>query len=78
MIVAVALTVVPVDTLIENGTVKLILNVSFPSTMSSFINVMLTVLLLVPAIMVMTCRVELKSMSPPTKQILNTVSIVKF
>ena len=37
----------------EDGTVRLILNVSFPSTMLSFITVMFIVLLLVPAVIVM-------------------------
>ena len=50
----------------EDGTVKLILNVSFPSTMLSLITVMFIVLLLVPAIIVTVSGAESKSMLLPT------------
>ena len=68
MIVAVALVILPVviPGPSEDGTVKLILNVSFPSTMLSLITVMFIVLLLVPAIIVTVCGVESKSMLLPT------------
>ena len=68
MIIAVALVIAPVAVPgpSDDGTVKLILNVSFPSTMLSFITVMFIVLLLVPAIIVTVCGVESKSVSLPT------------
>ena len=70
MIVAVALVILPVviPGPSEDGTVKLILNVSFPSTMLSLITVMFIVLLLVPAIMVTLCKAESKSVLSPTCQ----------
>ena len=49
----------------ETGTFKFIVNVSFPSTMSSSIIVIFTVLLLVPAVIITFCVVELKSTSLP-------------
>ena len=60
MIVTVALVIAPVviPGLSDNGTVKLILNVSFPSTMLSFVIVMFIVLLLVPAHIVTVCGAE--------------------
>ena len=60
MIVAVALVILPADILgpSEDGTIKLILNVSFPSTMLSLITVICIVLLLVPAIIVIVCGAE--------------------
>ena len=68
MIVAVALVIAPVSILApsEGGTVKLILNVSFPSTMLSFITLVFIVLSLVPAIIVTVCGAESKSMLLPT------------
>ena len=63
MIVAVALVIAPVVTPgpSEDGTVKLILNVSLPSTMLSSVNETFTILLLVPAIIVTVRVVGLKS-----------------
>ena len=61
MIVTVALVIISpvvIPGLSEGGTVKLILNVSFLSTMLSFVTVMFIVLLLVPAIIVTVCGVE--------------------
>ena len=49
----------------EGGTVKPVLNVSFPSTILSFTTVIFIVLLLLPAIIVTVCGVELKSMLSP-------------
>ena len=70
MIVAVALVilVVVIPGPSEDGTVKLILNVSFPSTMLSLITVMFIVLLLVPAVIVIVSGAESKSMLLPTCQ----------
>ena len=63
MIVAAALVIAPVVTLgpSEDGTVKFILNISFPSTMLSSVNETFTILLLVPAIIVTVRVVGLKS-----------------
>ena len=63
MIVTVALVIVPVviPGPSEDGTVKLILNVSSPSTMLSSVTGIFTILLLVPATIVTVCVVELKS-----------------
>ena len=63
MIVAVALVVVPVVTPgpSEDGTVKIILNVSFPSTMLSLVIGTFTLLILVPPIIVVFCVVGVKS-----------------
>ena len=71
IIVAVALVILP-DTIpgaSEDGTVKLIINVSSPSTMLSFVTGIFTVLLLVPAMIVTVCVVELKSVLFPEKRI---------
>ena len=71
MIVAVALVIAPVviPGPSDDGKLKLILNVSFPSTMLSFITVMIIVLLLVPAIIVTVCGAESKSVLLPTSLI---------
>ena len=65
MIIIVALVIVPV--LIpgpsEDGTVKLILDVSFPSTMLSSVTGIFTILLLVPTVILTVCVVKLKSFS---------------
>ena len=63
MIVTVALVIVPVviPGPSEDGTVKLILNVSSPSTMLSSVTGILTILLLVPAVIVTVCAAKLKS-----------------
>ena len=65
MIVTIALVLLPVviPGPSEDGTVKLILNVSSPSTTSSFINGIFTILLLAPAVIVTVCVVELKSLA---------------
>ena len=70
MIVAVALIIllVVIPGPSEDGTVKLILNVSFPSTMLSLITIMFIVLLLVPAVIVIVSGTESKSMLLPTCQ----------
>ena len=63
MIVTVALVIVPVviPGPSEDGTVKLILNVSSPSTMLSSVTGIFTILLLVPAVIATVCVTELKS-----------------
>ena len=63
MIVTVALVITPVviPGPSEDGIVKLILNVSSPSMMSSSVTGIFTILLLVPAVIVTVCPVELKS-----------------
>lgn len=48
-----------------SGIFKFIVNVSFPSTMLSFLTVMFTMTLSLSAIITALCVVELKSMSPP-------------
>ena len=53
----------------EAGTFKFIVNISFPSTMSSFISVMFIVVLMFPAAITAMCVVELKSMSLPFNEI---------
>ena len=70
MIVAVALIIlsVVIPGPSEDGTVKLMLNVSFPSTMLSLITIMFIVLLLVPAVIVIVSGTESKSMLLPTCQ----------
>ena len=62
-IVTAAVVIVPVviPGSSEDGTVKLILNVSSPSTMLSSVTGIFTILLLVPAVIVIVCVVELKS-----------------
>ena len=61
IIMPVALVMSPVIILgpSDDGKVKNILKVSFPSTMLSSVTVMFTVLLFVPAIIVTVCVVEL-------------------
>ena len=68
MIVTVALVIAPVviPGPSEDGTVKLIINVSSLSTMSSSVTGIFTILLLVPAVIVTVCAAELKS-SPDRK-----------
>ena len=68
MIVATALVIAPIVTPgpSEDGTVKLILNVSFPSTMLSDFVIIFTAMLLVPAIIVTVCGAESKSVLFPT------------
>ena len=63
MIVTVALVIVPfvIPGLTEDGTVRLILNVSFPSTMLSSVTEIFTILLLVPATIVTVFVVDVKS-----------------
>ena len=63
MIVTVALVIAPVviPGPSEDGTVKLILNVSSPSTMLSSVTGIFNILLLVPAVIVTACVAELKS-----------------
>ena len=51
--------IIPVGS--EDGTFKFTANISSPSTMVSFITVMFTVVLLVPALITAVCAVELKS-----------------
>ena len=65
MIVTITLVIVPVVILepSEDGTDKLIINVSSPSTILSLNTGIFTVRLLVPAIIVMVCIVELKSVA---------------
>ena len=65
MIVAVAIVILPAVTPGEVGTFKVIVNISFPSTMLSLTTVMLIVLLLAPAVIVAVCVAELKSTPPP-------------
>ena len=66
MIVAFAMGVVPgiISGLSKAGTSKIIVNISFPSTILSFITAMLIVLLLAPAAITAVCVVELKSTLP--------------
>ena len=65
MIVTVTLVIVPVVILepSEDGTDKLIINVSSPSTILSLNTGIFTVRLLAPAIIVIICIVELKSVA---------------
>lgn len=60
------------------GTFKVTVNISSPSTMLSFITVMLNVFLVLPAIIVTVCVAELKSTLPPiaiTIIVMNTQKI---
>ena len=63
MIVTIALVIVPVviPGPSEDGTVKLILNVSSPSTILSSVTGIFTILLLVPATIVTVCVMDVKS-----------------
>ena len=63
MIVTVALVIVPVviPGPSEDDIVKLIVNVSSPSTVLSLVTGIFTILLLVPATIVTVCILELKS-----------------
>ena len=75
MITAVAMVIAPANIPGETGTFKLMVNVSYPSTISSSITVMFTVLLLVPAVMITFCVVDLKStLLPKNTDALYTVS----
>ena len=65
MIVAVTMVTTPAIIPGETGTFKFIVNVSSPSTMSSFTTAMFTVVLVVPAVIVTFCVIELKSTSLP-------------
>ena len=65
MIVAVAIVILPAIIPGEVGTIKFIVNISSPSTMLSFLTVMFTVLLLVPAVIIAVCVAESKSTLPP-------------
>jgi len=67
MIIPIALVILPIVILVtyEDGTVKLISNFSFPSTILSSVNDMFNVLLLVPATIVAFCVLELKSILVP-------------
>ena len=69
MIVTVALVIAPAIILREVGTFAVILKVSFSSTTRSLITVMFIVLLLVPAVIVAVCAIELKSTLPPKMRI---------
>ena len=67
MIVAVAL-VIPPDSILgpsEGGTAKLILNVSFPSTILSFTTGIFTAPIVLPAVIVAIICVESRSMLFP-------------
>ena len=61
MIVAVAIVLVPAIIPGDTGTFKFIVNISSPSTMLSLVTAIFTVLLLVPALIIAFCVVELKS-----------------
>ena len=67
MIVAVILVILPAVILgpSEGGTVKLILNVSFPSTMLSFATGIFTAPIVLPAVIVAIICVESRSMLFP-------------
>ena len=72
MIVTVAMVIAP-DTILgpsKDDTTRFIVKISSPSTMLSFIIGMFIILLLVPAVIVTDCDVELKSTSPPVAMIL--------
>ena len=75
MIVAVALVITPAFILgpSEGGTVKLILNVSFPSTMLSFTTGIFTASILLPAVIVAIICAESKSMLFPNKILLQLI-----
>ena len=77
MIVAVALVILPAFILgpNEDGTVKLISNVSFPSTMLSLITVTFTAPMLLPAVIVVICILESKSELFPIKFYCSYVSM---
>ena len=62
MIVPVAIVTPPASIPGDTGTFKFIVNVSSPSTMSSSVTAMFTVLLLVPAVITAVCVVESKSL----------------
>ena len=49
----------------DTGTFKFIVNVSSPSTMLSLVTVILTVLLLVPALIIAFCVADMKSILFP-------------
>ena len=68
MIVAIALVILPlvIPGLSDDGTFIIILNVSFSSTILSFLMVTFAVLPLVPARIVTFSGAESKSMSVPT------------
>ena len=66
VIVAVAMVTTPAIIPGETGTFKFIVNVSSPSTVSSSTTAMFTVLVVVPAVIITFCVVELKSTSLPT------------
>ena len=70
IITPVALVIEPVTTPgpSDDGTFKLILNVSSPSTILSFFIVILTILLLVPATILIVLSVKLKSVLSPMYQ----------
>ena len=68
MIVAVAIVLVPAIIPGDTGTFKFIVNISSPSTMLSLVTVILTVLLLVPALIIAFCAVESKSSFSPFKK----------
>ena len=72
MIVAVAIVIAPATIPGEIGTLRFIVNVSSPSTMSSSITAMFTVLLLLPAVITAVCGIELKSTSPPETTVRST------
>ena len=65
MITAIALIPLP-GTITEDGTAKLMLKISTISRTPSSINVIFTVLLLVPRTIVTVCVVESKSLLFPT------------
>ena len=65
MIVAFAIIRAPAIIPGDTGTFKFIVNISSPSTMLSLVTAIFTVLLLVPAMIIAFCVVELKSSFPP-------------
>ena len=79
MIVTVALVIVPVviPGPSEDGTVKLILNVSSCSTISSFVTGIFTILLLVPATIVTICVAELKLFPDRIKMLIKIFTAIQ-
>ena len=66
-IIPVAVVIAPATIPGDTGTFKFIVNVSSPSTRSSFLTVIFTISLFVPAMIVAVCGVGLKSMPPVGK-----------
>ena len=80
MIIEVALVIAPAFLLgpSEGGTAKLILNVSFPSTMLSFTTGIFTATILLPAVIEAVLCVESKSVLFPNKILLQLIMLQKF